>query len=508
MSAVPSTSIKNRLRPNRASVLTLVVFAIGATTPITVWTGIIVIAYATTPEQIALAWAFPLVGLVLVLFGFGYLAMSRHNPHAGPFYSYIAAGLSKPIGVGAAWVALSAYNLLQVGLYGFVGTAATPLLEQWVGISPPWYVIALVAWLIVAGLGLLKVEIGGRVLAVFLGAEIILIMTIAIALIANPAPGPAPFDALNPLTLFAAGALGVTSVIAFLGFIGFEGVAVYAEEARGPRTVAIALFVTVLGMAFVYGVASVSLVATVGADNIGVVAATQLTALVFNLTATHLGSTMVTVATVVLVTSVFIAMTVFHGIVGRYIYALGRERVLFPFLGHIWRRTGVPARALAVQSLIGLAFIITFAVLDLDPLIYLFYWGGTAGAIGVLFLVTVTSIAVVAYFARHHEENLWRGVIAPGLAAAALLGITWQAVVHIDLLLGVPPNHPMTRVIPWGYAALALAGTGYGLFLMWRRPEIHKNIGLGAKAAIAELDKPERRYDLLPGSARRGELPR
>src|SRR5699024_12427131 len=75
------------------------------------------------------------VGAVLLLFSVGYVTMSRHVTNAGAFYAYIARGIGRPAGVGGAWIALLAYNALQVGLYGLLGASAAPLLEQWTGRS-------------------------------------------------------------------------------------------------------------------------------------------------------------------------------------------------------------------------------------------------------------------------------------------------------------------------------------------------------------------------------------
>ena len=68
------------------------------------------------------------MALLLALFSVGYVAMSRHITNAGAFYTYVTHGLGRPAGVGAAWMALLAYNALQVGFYGIIGAAAAPLL--------------------------------------------------------------------------------------------------------------------------------------------------------------------------------------------------------------------------------------------------------------------------------------------------------------------------------------------------------------------------------------------
>jgi len=43
----------------------------------------------------------------------GYLAMARYITNAGALCAYVARGLGRPVGIGAAPVAAIAYNLLQ-----------------------------------------------------------------------------------------------------------------------------------------------------------------------------------------------------------------------------------------------------------------------------------------------------------------------------------------------------------------------------------------------------------
>lgn len=170
--AVGRTSrVSTALAADRLGVPSVIFFVTAAATPLTVVAGVITLGYAVT-GLLGLPLAFVLVGLLLALFGVGYVAMSRHIVNAGSFYAYIAQGVGRPAGVGAAWVALLAYNALQVGLYGVIGAAASPVLETWFGLSLPWWAIALAAWTLVAVLGVQQVDLNGKVLAVLLTAEV------------------------------------------------------------------------------------------------------------------------------------------------------------------------------------------------------------------------------------------------------------------------------------------------------------------------------------------------
>jgi hypothetical protein len=123
-----------------------------------------------------------------------------------------------------------------------------------------------------------------------------------------------------------------------------------------------------------------------------------------------------------------------------------------------------------------------------DPLVQLFFWLGTGGGYGILLLITLTSIAIIAYFARRPTlDGVWRRAISPVLAAVALLVVAWLATDHFDTLLGVAPDSPVRYAVPAAYVAATLLGAGWALILKATRPQVYARIGLGAKAAITGL---------------------
>ncbi len=489
LAARPS-SVSTALAADRLGVPAVVFFVMSAATPLTVVAGVITLAYAIT-GLLGLPLAFLLIGALLALFGVGYVAMSRYVANAGAFYAYIAAGLGRPVGVGAAWVALLAYNLLQVGLYGVIGAAASPLLEMWLGVSLPWWVIALVAWLIVGVLGLQQVDINGRVLAVLLCAEVAVITVFSVASLGNPAGGSITLTTLDPGNLFASG-IGAILALGVLGFVGFEAATVFAEESKNPRrTVPTAMYTAIAIIAIIYALAAWSMSVAVGPDAIVAAAAEQDIDLIFNLAGDHLGAVFADIGYALLLTSLLAAMIAFHNITARYGFALGRERVLPAVFGRTSHRSGSPKVASLVQSLIGLAVITTYAVAGWDPLVQLFFWGGTSGGLGVLLLIALTAMAVVAFFGRNPSgENLWRRLLAPLAAIAGLLVVVGLALAHFGTLLGVPEDHLLRWGVPAAYLIVAVLGTCWGLALRSSRPDVYAGIGKGAKAVTTGITIP------------------
>lgn len=490
-------AISGALAADRLGVPAVVYFVLSAAAPLTVVAGVVTTGYAVTGIT-GLPVAFLAIGAVLALFSVGYVTMARHMVNAGAFYAYVARGLGRPAGVAAAWVALVAYNALQVGLYGALGAAAAPLLGQWLGIHPAWWIIALVAWALVGVLGLMRVEVNGAILAILLTAEIAVILLFDGADLVDPAGGTIATGALSPSALFAPGA-GALLVIATTGFVGFESSVVFSEESRNPRrTVPIATFASVAIIAGLYALSSWAMTVATGPDKIVDEARHDGAETLFNLAAAHLGSAVVDVAQALFVTSLFAAMISFHNTTARYIFALGRERVLPPIFGRTGVSTGAPKAGSLTQSLLGLVVIVVYAVLGLDPLVQLFFYGGTFGGFGVLLLIAATSLSVLFFFGHSPTaDSAWRRVIAPTAATVCLVVIVFLAVVNFATLLGVGETSPLRWILPGTYLVAAALGLVWGLILRAVSPEVYARIGLGAKAAASGLigrpAQPQRR---------------
>jgi hypothetical protein len=163
-------------------------------------------------------------------------------------------------------------------------------------------------------------------------------------------------------------------------------------------------------------------------------------------------------------------------------YALGREHVLPAALG----RTGgsnIPRAASLTQSAVALVVIVLYAATGLTPMTKLFFWLGTTGGFGILVLLALTSVSVIAFFAReHHGEAVWRRVAAPALAAGLLGVIVVLALLNYGTLLGSSPGDAVNWALPASFAVIAVIGAAWGLALRAGHPEVYANIGLGARA--------------------------
>lgn len=479
-----SALVSNSLKANQLGVAKVVFFTVSAATPLTVVAGVVTTGIAIT-GLIGTSLAFVLVGLVLGVFAAGYVQMGRRIGNAGAFYTYISRGLAKQAGIGSAWLALMSYNMLQVALYGVMGVTAAPLADQYFGIDAPWWIFALVAWAITTVLGQLKIDLNGSVLAVLLVAEIAAILIYSVAFVADPGPEGVSFATFSPGNLFGPG-LGSLLVLALLGFVGFESSAVYSEETRDTaRTVRTATYVALALSGGVYAFAAWAMSVGVGPSKLVEASQTQSTELIFSLAADRLGSAAADIGHVLFVTSIMAALISFHNTIGRYAFALGREEVMSSAFGRT-NQTGAPYFASGVQSAIGLIVIVVFAVAGLDPLVQLFFYGGTIGGIGVLVLLLLTSLAMIRFFTSNsHDAGTFSAYVAPIASAIMLAVMLVLALLNLDVLLGVRPGHPLTWIVPVGIVVILGLGAVWANYLRTQRPQVYAVIGLGPDSAAA-----------------------
>jgi amino acid transporter len=474
------------LASGRVAAAAVTFFALAAAAPI-------VGALTTVPE--AYAWgAGPLVPLtfaavtvVLLLFTTGYRAMARRVPSAGALYAQVARGLGRPGGVGAAWLALAGYGALQLGFYGLAGAAAAPLLRGWFQLSAPWWAVAGGCWAFVALCGTIRVEVASGVLALSVLAEITVVAGFAAADLLQPAGGRITAGSILPSGPATADppVLGLLAVAGVLAFIGFETAGAYAEEALRPRREAgRAAYAAVICLGLLLIGSSWSMSIAAGPGQVAGLARARGSELVFDLAAARLAPWAVTLGRVMLCTGLIAAMLSLHYVISRYLFALGRERVLPGFLGRTARRTGAPRAASVTQSLVVGALLAAGCLAGLGAPVVLARRLTAAGGLGILVLLLAASLAALLHLNRAPGgERAWVRFPAPALSTVALGALAYAADRNLPELLGVvPPKWTAPAVL----GGVLLLGLLHAALLRGTRPSIYAGIGhAGAPLAVA-----------------------
>ncbi|CRM13925.1 MULTISPECIES: APC family permease [Pseudomonas] len=443
----------------------IIFFVISAASPLSVIAGGFPIGImlgngAGTPALLLLALA------VLLAFSVGYTTMARHVTNAGGFYAFTSRGLGGLAGGAAGVLAMFAYNILQVGLYGMFGGVVSGTMESVYGLVLPWWSYSLMAMVSIAILGYRKIDLSARVLSVVVIAEYLAILTLDIAILKTGGDSGVNLDSFTRQHVLS-GTPSIGLLFCFAAFIGFEATTIYGEEAKNPhRTIPIATYSSVLLIGGFYALSVWSMVVGVGTDKIVPMlqALQDPTTFIYGMSDHFVGPYLTQIIRVLFMVSIYAGLLAFHNAAARYFYAIGRDGLLHSLLGTTHRVHQSPHMGSALQSLIAAVVVLIFAAMDADPILQLFAWFSNLATLCVILLMAMTSVSVCVYFHRHPELNvgLWRGRILPIFSSLALLMVLILAVVHFDVLTGASQllSYALCAVIP-----AALLG---GIFLAAR----------------------------------------
>ncbi|MFF4791768.1 APC family permease [Streptomyces sp. NPDC001276] len=439
---VRDTSTAATLKPNALGVLGILFFVLSAQAPLTGIAGAAPISVAIgngagTPA------AYVLAGAMILLFSVGFVAMGRHVVDAGAFYTYIGTGLGRTAGAGSAGLALFSYCVIQAAMYGLYGSIVSGLVAHHTGLDLPWWVWALATMAVVKVLGAAGIEMGARVLAVFVTAEFSILLVFGlVTLFKGGGPeGLGMTDSFSPSAALQ-GAPGVAVMFAVASMFGFEATAIYGEEARNPsRTVPRATYLSVLVVTGFFALTSWMLISAYGASKASAVAGEALasgdsTGFVFAPIAAEFGGWVNQVLPILLATSLFAGILTFHNSANRYLFSLGRDGLLPPGLCRLNSRHA-PAAAGWVQTVVAVALVVPFALTGKDPVLTLFSWFSGVAVLAMMLLYLLTSVSVVVFFRRERlDRRVWNTLVAPVLGVLGLAGAIWLILANFTTLIG------------------------------------------------------------------------
>ncbi|WP_214406917.1 APC family permease [Pseudonocardia lacus] len=491
----------DRLAANRLGVAGIVFFVVAAAAPLVGMTGAVPVA-AAAGNGAGVPGAYVAVGITLLIFSSAFSAMSRVVTNTGAFFAYVGRGLGIPAGVGSALVSLLAYLAIQLSIYGFFGGIMAGQMAATVGLELPWWLWSLIAWAVVLGLSVLRVDIGAKLLGVLMICELLSLVIVAFAVIGSGG-GPEGLDvaaSFAPQNVFVGGLVGSAGIalaFAFASFIGFEATAIYGEESRDPeRTVPRATYLAVGLITVIFALAAFAIVSGLGASGIegkvaelSTVDGTPLAdpaAVLFTVAGTYVGDWLATAMSWLVLSSLFAGLLAFQNCSARYFFSLGRAGVLPAGLQHTNGRGAPAAGSIATSVITGLV-IVVFALAGLDPVLNLFYWASGMAVISVLVVEILVCVAVLVHFARRGQQrHWWSTTAAPVLAGLGLLTGLYLLISRFGLLSGTVPDGVDPTTTPW-----TLSATGWTLVLL---PFVVLVIGVVLGTAVA--GRGDRRREL------------
>jgi amino acid transporter len=430
---------------------------------------------------------FVFAGLTLLCFCVGYAAIGRKVVSAGGFYAYLSCGLGRPAAVGGGLTAVVAYNAASVGLAGAFAYFAQ-LVAASHGLDLPWEVWAGAGLVVVGVFGYRQIDVSARVLSVVMVCEVAILVLLGVAVLNRHGTAALPATSFAPDTIVGVG-VGVTMMFAFISFIGIESAALYGEETQdAKRSVPRATYIAVALVAAFYGVISWIAVGAVGPGQVREAATNQLGDLFFHLSDDYLTSSLTTVMQVLLCTSLFAGWLALHNAANRYMFVLGRERVLPRWLDAVHPRRNAPHRASVVQTVFTAIAAAAFAVAGLDPYLGLTTSMLGVGTLGIVILQALACVAVIGFFRRRSDRHWWRTLVAPLLGFAGLTTATVLVVLNFDTMTGT--TNVVVSALPWLIALAGFGGVGYAWWMRSARP--NRYAALISVETSATPDEPAR----------------
>ncbi|WP_052226799.1 APC family permease [Microbacterium mangrovi] len=437
-SGPPTTNLKT----GAIGVLGILFFVLSAQAPLTGIAGALPLT-VFLGNGAGAPGAYLVIGIIIVLFAVGFIAMSRRVQTKGAFYAYVTAGLGRRMGTGSAWLALLSYATVQAAMYGLYGASISALFAG-LGVTIPWWIPVLLTIVLIQVLGSLNIELGAKVLAVLVGCECAILLAFAVVILVTGGGshgGSLDFAASFSPSAIMAGAPGVALMFAVASMFGFESTAIYSGEAKDPkRTVARATYLSVAVIATFFSFVSWMFVSYYGADHVvdaakKAVVSGDSTSFVFDALSGTLGPWAGTVANILLISSLFAGILAFHNGINRYLHALASQRSL-PVRLSATNRHQAPHAAAWAQTIMAIVLVAPFAILGLDPVLTLFSWFSGLAVAALVTLYVLCSLAVVVYAVRNRASGIWQLRIAPVLAGLLLLGVLWLVVTNFTALIG------------------------------------------------------------------------
>lgn len=455
------------LQRNALGVAGVVFLVLAAVAPLT---GIVVVASLA----IALgngggaAASFIIVAIVLLLFAVGYAQMSRQLVNAGGFYAFVVKGLGRTGGLAAGLIATMGYNFFVAGTIGTSGFFTQTIVAELTGFDMHWLAWGLLSIAVSFVFARQGIGFSATILGISLVLETLILLVFDFAVLFRHGFS---LEAFAPQYVFS-GSIGIGLLLAATGFLGFEATSLFSEEAKDPlRTIPRATYAAICTIGFILAFTTWAVVSATGVAEAQKTGLAHLEGgdLVFSLSNTYLGSALTELMMVLLLVSLFAAMLAFHNSATRYLFSLGRARILPSVLART-RSNGVPQTAAIVQALFAAGVAIAFAVAGLEPIASLVPSMLGFGTLCILVLQLLAATAIVVHFRRTNDPRWWRTFVAPGIGALGLLGIATMAILNFSIVAG--SEALLVNLLPLLLLVALVGAMVYGAWLRRNKPDV------------------------------------
>jgi amino acid transporter len=377
--------------------------------------------------------AYVVAVLLVLMLGNTLIQFSRVLPSAGGYYTYVSRALGARAGFLTSWMFIL-YSPMAGGVVcGFFGFIVAGELKASYGIDLPWLWAAAVILgaATVAFLQYRGIELSVKTLLITGGAEIVIVLALAITGFLIPGQGGISLAVFNPANIgnntstfgFAGFTLGI--ILAVQGLTGWEAAAPLAEETKDPkkntpRSVLLSIIILGFFLVFTYwgvitgfGVEKISDIQT-SPDLPGLALAHRLWgAGWFLILLAFLSSTLaVTLATANVSTRMW--------------YSMGRNGAFPKLFAKVHPVYKTPTNAIYAQMILTLVSgLVAGAIWNSQVAFFLL--SGLVLVIGVAFVYLMANVGVIVYYWRERRSEfnwLWHAILPVGSSIVLLYALT------------------------------------------------------------------------------------
>jgi amino acid transporter len=465
--------------------------------------------------------AFMIATVSFTFFSVAYVEMARRVTTAGGIYSYTSYGFGRIIGLGTAVGIAAAYMLFAVGVNGVTSYFAQTSIADLTGFSMDWriYAYCLIALLFI--ITYFHIEWIARILGLFLLGELVILMIFAFAvLVQGGGPDGIVWGALNPAGIFSGGegvdgaarvfgasAAGVGFFAAYWSWIGFEMAPNYAEEARNPKKMmAYAIYISCIGLGVLYTFWSWMLISAYGSSkdqwpwavsqqygiadapaNVGLPSG-DYASVFYPVAQQFAGVAIKDLFQILIITGSFACSLAFWNTANRYLFSMGRERILPSALGRTHATHKSPFVATMIVGIFVAAVTLLFAagwvgtgqqaalgVTESDPIVALFQigtWLPFQGNMLLLPIMALCDMAILVYFLRPENRDgfhWFKTLVAPIIGAGSISFAVWLMLQNRGALT-TGSNTGWAFAVPFYALGIFLGGCVLGvIYYIWSR---------------------------------------
>ena len=397
---------------------------------------------------------------------------SRYMPSSGGYYSFATRGLGSRLGFIATWSYLIYDILGPAASSGFLGFLLSDTLQSSFGIRVPWWIIALGAFLLIWFFTYYGVQLSLHTTALLGGAEMLIMLALAITFLIHPGPHSSYSAPLSPaFSPHHYQGILAGMVFSVLALSGFEAPAPLAQESRRPgKFVAWAVMLSLLAIGVFYVFASYA--SAIGWGT-GDMAAFASGANPYYALGHKLWGAAWWLVILAITNSAIGAGLACTNAASRVMYTMGQTGTLPVAFGRIHPVHRTPTFAIGFLQTCGLIPVLLVGFL-LEPG-HIFDFLGTIATLAAIVLYAMANIALTAYMRREHPQqfSFLRHAMVPWIGTLALVPVFFVTVYPI-------PGWP-TNITPYSFVLLLVAGVGYMYWLCSRDPEA---LGRGATKLV------------------------